>query len=99
MSKEDFKNLLNKEIPVDIRYNEDLVDRVHQKYPILKKHEIALIIKKTFESMRDLLVLGKTLSFLNLFFDFKIHFYDRFSDKIDQRVMIKIKTAKKIKKI
>lgn len=76
MSHQDMVDTLNKESPINLRHNEDLVNRIYDRYPMIKKSEIALIIKGVFQSLRDLLVLGKILNFNNVFFDTKLHFFD-----------------------
>jgi hypothetical protein len=73
---EDVVDQLNDELPVNLKYNEDLVDRVHAKYPLIDKTQVSIIVKAIFQSFRDLLVLGKVLNFNNLFFDAKLHFFD-----------------------
>ena len=65
-------NQLNNENPVNLMYNEDLVNRVHARYPLIDKTQISIITKAIFQSFRDLLVLGKVLNFNNLFFDCKL---------------------------
>ena len=67
---------LNKELPVNIKHNEDLVNRIYAKYPLIDKTQVSIIVKAIFQSFRDLLVLGKVLNFNNLFFDTKLHFFD-----------------------
>lgn len=67
---------LNDEYPVNIKHNEDLVNRVHARYPLIDKTQTSIIIKAIFQSFRDLLILGKVLNFNNLFFDAKLHFFD-----------------------
>ena len=69
-------DLLNKEFPVSVKYNEDLINRVHQKCPDIEKSSIAMVVKEVFQSLRALLVLGKVLNFNNIFFDTKLHFFD-----------------------
>jgi len=54
---------------------EDLVDRIYLQYPVLDKSSVSFIVRNTFESMRDLLILNKVLNFFTLFFDTKLHFY------------------------
>lgn len=68
-------DILNKELPISIKNNQDLVERVHQRYPLINKSEVAVIIKAVFSSFRDLLIMGKILNFNNLFFDTKLLFF------------------------
>jgi len=84
---------LNTDLPVNIKYNEDLVNRVYEKYPFINKAEISLIIKATFQSFRDLLVLGKILNFNKLFFDTKLFVFDyRKNGRIFASLKTKIST-------
>src|SRR5574338_944052 len=75
-SHQDMVNLLNDENPVNLKYNEDLVNRVYARYPLVDKTYVSIVVKSIFQSFRDLLVLGKVLNFNNLFFDMKLHFFD-----------------------
>lgn len=85
--------VLDHEKPLNIKYNEDLVNRVYARYPLIKKSEVSQIIKTIFRSMRELLVLGKVLNFNNLFFDTKLHFFDyRKNGHILPSLKVKIST-------
>jgi hypothetical protein len=66
---------LNKEYPINLKHNEGLVNRVAVRYPLLKKSEVGLIIRGAFQSLRDLLVLGKTLNLNSLLCDAKLFFF------------------------
>lgn len=84
---------LNTDLPINIKYNEDLVNRVYERYPFIDKAEISLIIKATFQSFRDLLVLGKILNFNKLFFDTKLFIFDyRKNGRIFASLKTKIST-------
>ena len=74
-SHEDMVKLLNEEYPINIKYNEELVNRVYERYPLIDKSEVSLIIKYVFQSFRDFLFLGKVLNFNNLFFNTKLLFF------------------------
>ena len=58
---------INDDIPISLNHCQDLVGRVCDRYPYLPKYEVAIIIKATFATIRDLLILGKTLNFTRLF--------------------------------
>lgn len=73
-------NKLNSELPISLKYNQDLVNRVCERYPLVSKTDVSIIIKAVFQSFRDLLVLGKILNFNNLFFDTKLHFFEHCRD-------------------
>jgi hypothetical protein len=88
-------NLLNKEDPINLSYNEDLINRVYARYPIINKAQVALIVKGVFQSFRDLLVAGEILNFHNLFFNTKLHFYIK---KNALNLKVKISTPPKLRK-
>lgn len=66
---------LNKDYPISLKYNHDLVERVYRRYPLIDKSQVGIIVKAVFGSFRDLLVLGKVLNFNGLFFDTKLHIF------------------------
>ena len=74
-SYQDVLDYLNKEYPISLRYNEELINRIHLRYPLISKYEISIIVHAVFQSFRDLLVLGKVLNFNGLFFDAKLLFF------------------------
>lgn len=74
-SKQDVVDMLNNEYPINLKYNEDLVNRIHIRYPLISKTEVSIIVKAIFQSFRELLVLGKVLNFNTLFFDTKLFFF------------------------
>jgi hypothetical protein len=77
MDHQEVVDLLNEEYPINIKYNEDLVNRVHARYPLITKTEVSIIVKAVFQSFRDLLVLGKVLNFNNFFFKACLYFFTR----------------------
>jgi len=90
---------LNENYPISLRNNEDLVNRVYARYPLLDKSEVGIIIKAVFGSLRDLLVLGKVLNFNSLFFDTKLHFFDHRRDgRILPSLKVRISTPPKLRK-
>ena len=90
---------LNNDLQVNIKYNEDLVDRVHARYTLLDKTEVSIIIKAVFQSIRDLLVFGKILNFNTLFFDTKLYFFEhRRNGHIVPALKVKITTPPTLRK-
>lgn len=84
--------IINKDLPIKIE-NTDLIDRIYVRYPLIDKIKISFIVKSVFQSMRELLILGKILNFNNLFFDTKLHFFDyRRNGHILPALKVKIST-------
>lgn len=99
MTNQQMVDHLNETYPVSLKNNEDLVNRVHARYPVLDKSEVGIIIKAVFGSFRDLLVLGKILNFNSLFFDTKLHFFDHRRDgRILPSLKVRISTPPKLRK-
>lgn len=93
LTNSEMVDLLNIENPINLKYNEELVNRVYARYPLIPKSEVAQVITAIFQSIRDLLVLGKVLNFNNLFFDTKLHFFDyRKGSHILPSLKVKIST-------
>jgi hypothetical protein len=97
MTHEEMSDLLNEELPIVIRYNEGLINRVHEKYPLISKYEISLIVRAVFESFRDFMVLGKVLNFNKLFFNTKLFFYLSKFDHKTPNLTVQITTPPRLR--
>lgn len=98
LSNKEVLDILNKEYPVNIKYNEDIVNRIYARYPFITKTEISIIVKVFFQSLREMLILGKVLNFNKLFFDTKFHFFDYSKNGyIFPSLKVKISTPPKLR--
>lgn len=98
MTHQQMADHLNENYPISLKHNEDLVNRIHARYPVLDKSEVGIIVKAVFGSFRDLLVLGKILNFNSLFFDTKLHFFDHRRDgRILPSLKVRISTPPKLR--
>jgi hypothetical protein len=75
LSHQQVVDYMNINYPISLKNNQDLVERVYQRYPLIDKSEVGIIVKAVFSSIRDLLILGKVLNFNKLFFDCKLSFF------------------------
>jgi hypothetical protein len=99
MTNQQIVDHLNEKYPISLRHNEDLINRVHARYPLIEKSDVGIIVKAIFSSFRDLLVLGKILNFNNLFFDTKLHFFDyRHNGHILPSLRVRVSTPPKLRK-
>jgi hypothetical protein len=91
-------NELNNRYPISIKYNEDLVNRVCARYPLIDRYKVSLIIKTVFKSMRELLLLGYSLRFKGIFNIFRIYYHTR-KEKgiISPSLRVKITTPPELK--
>jgi hypothetical protein len=76
ISAEELVRVLDQEYPIKMK-TDKLVDRVSARYPLIPKSDVALIIKYTFQTIRELLILGKMLYFPKLFQKMILFFYRR----------------------
>lgn len=98
-SHQDLLDLINKELPINLRYNEAMINRIYSRYPLISKTEISIIVRAVFQSFRDLLILGNVLNFNGLFFDTKLFFFQRFrKGRIVPSIKVKISTPPKLRK-
>ena len=63
LTHQEVVDILNKEYPVKIEHNEDLVNRICARYPFISKMQVSIVVRAVFQSFRDLLVLGKVFSY------------------------------------
>lgn len=74
-SHEEVANFIDKIMPISLVYNKDLIERIHARYPIRSKAEIAYVVKGVFQAMRHLLILGKVIHFMRYLINFRIYFH------------------------
>ena len=76
ISAEELIQVLDQEYPIKMK-TDRLVERVAARYPLIPKSDVALIIKHTFQIMRELLILGKALYFPKIFQRMFLFFYQK----------------------
>lgn len=94
---DDIINDINHHHPLKLNKIEYIIDKIHEKYPVASKTEIALVVKTTFEAIREFLVLGYVLNFNGLFFDTKLLFFP-VKNRNNPSVKIQSKTPPPLKK-
>lgn len=99
LSRSDLVNLLNQELPINIKTLAPIVDRVYEKYPVIDKAEISLIILTVFEVIREFLVLGYIINFNKFLFDMKLHFFQHvIGTRFNTALKVKLKASPKFLK-
>lgn len=93
-SHEEIVDIINQELPLNLKNQQNLIDRIYLRYPYIKKYEISIIVMTIFSIIRDNLILGNTLNFYNLFFNTKIMFFNSSKGK-SLKMKIKNKTSRK----
>lgn len=97
LDKQEIINLVNNELPINLKYLENLIDRIHKRYPIVDKVQVSIIVKATFESLRELLILGNIINLNKFIFDMKLHCCTYISDKLYPVIKVKLTTPPIIK--
>lgn len=99
LSNQEMVDIINDTYPINLKYNEELVNKVYSRYTVIEKSKVAIIIKAVFQSFRDLLILGKVLNFNGLFFNTNLLFFNHNrKGKISPCIKIQISTPPPFKK-
>lgn len=62
---------LNKSHPINFKkYN--FINKIHDKHPILSKEDIALVVKAIFETIRENIIEGYSVTIKHLFNEFRL---------------------------
>jgi hypothetical protein len=59
------KQQLDQELPIKISSLNEIINRIHTKYPLVSKIEVVLIVKSFFETIRYLFYINETISINN----------------------------------
>lgn len=93
-------DIIDKEYPINLVNNQDLIDRIHAKCPFITKPEISIVVKQVFTCWRELLILGNVLNFNTLFFDCKLNiFKQRRKLGISNTIEVKMSTPPPLRKL
>lgn len=89
---------LDNQFPISLKHIDHILERVYDRYPQISKHEISLIVKTFFETMRSILVSGNSISISNFVSKISLIAFSRTSYNKNYRVVkAKVSTPKKIK--
>ncbi len=58
---------MSRNYPISLVNIQHLIDRVHDRYPLVEKNDIAVVIRSFFECIRSILIAKDYLSISNLF--------------------------------
>jgi nucleoid DNA-binding protein len=61
MTTNEFMDILDEKYPVNLKYLEDLVERVWYKYPLVSKADIAIVVNGFFGALRYALISNKVI--------------------------------------
>jgi len=96
---EDLVDDIRSKLPINIKKLENIIDRIHEKYPLIDKTEVAIIVKAIFETMRELLIQKRQININNFFNSMKFYYFTGFRlGHIVPSLKIKINTSPKLRK-
>jgi hypothetical protein len=71
----DLATSLDRDLPVKLTKMQELIERVAVRYPLIEKMEVSRVVKTFFQSFRELLILGCSLSFQEIASDIQLNFH------------------------
>lgn len=84
--------------PISLAKIQHIIDRVHERYPLVEKSDIVVVTKAFFECMRTILFAGDSLSISNMFTNMHLYHFNKIrKNKYSRIVKIKLSTARKLK--
>ncbi len=89
---EEFTDLVSKTLQVKLTDQHDLINNIHDRYPMIDKKDISLIVKSFFEVLRTSLLEGEILNFNKTFSNMRLLIYKHNRDNKDY-VSIKVKIS------
>lgn len=92
MSVKQFTELVNNSLHIKLSSHAKLIDNIHDRYPIVSKQEVSLIVKTFFDILRECLIAGEIISFNKTFSNMKLMIYKYQRNKKDY-VSVKVKIS------
>jgi hypothetical protein len=87
-----------RDIPISLVRIQHIIDRVHNRYPLVDKSDIVIVIKAFFETLRSALFVGDTIAIANMFSKMHLYHFSRIQNNRFSRVVkIKLTTSRKLK--
>lgn len=84
--------------PIRLDRIQQIIDRIHNRYPLISRYEVVLIVKTFFEITRALLLKGNCLSINTLFANLHIIQYKIVNPKyIKNTIKAKLTTPEEIR--
>jgi len=98
-SAQEVVDFLNENYPVSLtNRNNDLIDRIAARYPIISREQVKIIVEKFFTVCREKLILGHNLNIKKIFHDTSLFFYTReLNNKVSACLRVRMKTPKFLK--
>lgn len=98
LSIEEFISTINKSLQIKLSDKAELIDEIHDHYPMVSKKDVSLIVKAFFDVLRESLVTGEVINFNKTFSNMRLLVYNhRRNNKDYVSVKVKISTPVGVK--
>lgn len=99
LSTQEVIDYLNEEMPIKLIYNEELINRIYNRYPNVSKKEITIVVKTFFKVLREKLLEGRAITLTPIFGMFRTYFsHYTLNNKTFPSLKMKLTTDPKVKK-
>lgn len=86
------------QFPISLKHLQEIIDRVHNRYPLVEKYDIAVTIKAFIDTIRSILLDGNIITIHHLFSNMYLNSYRVINkSKYNRIVRVKMTTAKRLK--
>lgn len=87
-----------KPYPISIKHLQHIIDRIHNRYPLITKQEISIIVRSFFELLRSVIISGNIITIHNLFSSMKLYNFNKIrKNKLVNSIKIQLATPRKFK--
>ncbi len=91
-------NDLNIDLPLNLKELEPVVNQIAQKYPLLKKSEISLVVKTFMEEIREQLLQGNNINIYGFLLNMNLYTYCKLrNNKLCFNARVQVNTPVKIR--
>jgi len=92
LTLEQFTQLVNNSLQIKLSDKADLINQIHDHYPIVSLKDTSLIVKAFFDVIRESLIAGEVINFNKTFSNMKLSVYKYRRDNKDY-VSVKVKIS------
>jgi nucleoid DNA-binding protein len=93
-----FKDLVNKSQQIKLSGKNNLINEIHDRYPLISLQETSLIVKAFFDVVRECLISGEIINFNKTFSNMQLLIYKHRRNNRDYiSIKVKISTPAGIK--
>jgi hypothetical protein len=92
LEKDELVSQIDRDLPLNLKKLEPFIERIYNRYPLISKPQIVIIVKATLQAIRELLLLGYVLNIHRFVFDMKMLFFTHTEKQTYPAVKVKLTT-------